>query len=273
MPTIRSLTEHHSKDTILQAASNFAILGTQRTGTTLIRTSLDSHPDVLCCGEVFLLGKRPYSKADGFWSYSRQSIGNRMQAVFSPEKATTHYLEQLYSSPGYAAIGFKLMLGHCLKRPHIWTQLLDRNTRFILVRRRNLLKTLVSRRSASESGVYHISRTLNVKSAVDDWQARGVNLDPATVIDDLDAIGRENETWQARLSGNVSRIEVVYEDYTRDIGGENERILDFLGVRRLPLTSDLEKVNPDDLGQSIKNLDEVASALKNTRYEKFLQPQ
>lgn len=257
----------------MQETANFVILGAQRTGTTLIRTSLNSHADILCCGEVFLLGRRPYSKADGFWSYSRLNVRNRIRALLSPKKATADYLDQLYSRPGYAAIGFKMMLSHCLKRPYIWPLLLDKNTKFILVRRRNSLKTLVSRRSASESGVYHISRTLNVGSAVDDWQARGVNLDPATIINELDTISREYDTWQARLTGNIPHIEVVYEDYTQDISGGNERILDFLGVRRLPLTSDLEKVNPDDLGQSIKNYDEVAFALKDSQYEKFLDPQ
>lgn len=257
----------------MQETANFVILGTQRTGTTLVRTSLNSHPDILCCGEVFLLGKRPYSKADGFWSYSRLNIRNRVRALLSPKKAAADYLDQLYSRPGYAAIGFKLMLGHCLKRPHIWPLLLDKNTKFILVRRRNSLKTLVSRRSASESGVYHISRTLSVGSAVDDWQARGVKLDPTTIIEELDAISRELDAWRTRLTGDIPQIEVVYEDYTRDVGGENERILDFLGVRQLPLTSDLKKVNPDDLGQSIMNYDEVALALKDTRYQEYLDPQ
>lgn len=252
--------------------TNFVILGTQRTGTTLIRTSIDSHPDILCCGEVFLLGRRPYSKDDGFWRYSRLTIGNRVRALLSPKRAASEYLDQLYSRTEYAAIGFKLMFGHYLKRPYIWPLLVDKDVRFILVRRRNLLKTLVSRRSASESGVYHVSRTLNVGSAVDDWRARGVRLDPATIISDLDAIRTEDAAWKNQLTGDIPNIEIIYEDYIRDIENQNRRILEFLGVRTLPLTSDLKKVNPDDLSQSIKNFDEVTSVLKGTRYEEFLAP-
>lgn len=44
-------------------------------------------------------------------------------------------------------------------------------------------------------------------------------------------------------------------------------------LRNLEDDPRLEIANPDDLGQSIKNYDEVALTLKATQYEKFLDPQ
>lgn len=260
------------EETRLQDITNFVILGTQRTGTTLVRTSLSSHPDILCCGEVFLLGRRPYSKSDGYWSYTRLNVKNRVQALLMPRMTTAAYLNQLYSKKEYAAIGFKLMLGHCLARPYIWPLVVDKDVKVILVRRRNSLKTLVSRRTAAESGVYHISRTLGVTSAVESWDARSVTLDPLTLVEDLDSINSEYDRWRSYLEDTTERLDVEYEDYTEDIVAGNKKVLEFLGMRQVPLKSDLKKVNPDDLSQSIANYDEVVQVLENSRYSGYLDP-
>jgi len=254
----------------VQETTNFVILGTQRTGTTLVRTSLSSHPNILCCGEVFNLGKRPYSKPDGYWHYSRQDFNRRLKALFNPQKMTAGYLEQLYSSEGYSAIGFKFMLSDCLTRPYIWPLLLNRNVKAILVSRRNSLKTLVSRRSASASGIYHISKTLNIKTAVETWTPRKITINTKTVIDDLSNIELECSLWRTRLDNVVEHIDVVYEEYAGSIDAGNRRILEFLDVPQLQLTSDLKKINPDNLGDLISNYDDLAKVLKGTKYAKYL---
>ena len=248
----------------------FVILGTQRTGTTLVRTCLNSHPDVLCCGEVFKLAKPSYKKPDGLWHYTRRPLARRIGALVNPRGVTADFLDNMYSEAGYKAIGFKLMLSHQISRPYIWPMLEARGVSAIIVRRRNLLKTLVSRRSAAETGVYHVSRELGVKTAVDDWQSKGVALDTATLVADLEAIDAETENWQAKLSAATRTLEIVYEDYASNIDSGNQAMLEFLGVRPMELKSDLKKVNPDDLRRSIRNYDDVASTLRDSRFEAML---
>ena len=249
---------------------NFVILGTQRTGTTLVRTCLSSHSEILCCGEVFNLGKQPYSIDDGYWWYSNLNVKRKLNALLRPQRTTADFLDQLYANNEFSAIGFKLMLNHCLARPYIWPLLVAKDIKGILVRRRNSLKTLVSRRSAAKSGVYHISKTLPAQSAVKAWTGSSVAIDTSTLTNDLDAINSESAAWRSRLNEGIDHIDVVYEEYVGDMNAGNRRILDFLGVRQLPLSSDLKKVNRDDLSELISNYDEVVKVLKDTKYATYL---
>jgi Sulfotransferase family len=248
----------------------FFIAGTQRTGTTLVRTSLSSHKNILCRGEVFLLGNNPYREEGGYWHYTRQSLQNMALALLRPSLSTKHFLDDLYSDTAHSAIGFKLMLNHCLSRPYILPRLFEHNVKAILVCRRNVLRTLVSRRAAADSGVYHVSNSLEKRTAVEHWTAPKIMIDIATLIRDLQAIGAEHQQWESILSTKVERIDVDYERYVRNPAAENSKILQFLGVPHAPLSSDLKKVNPRDLSSHIRNYAEVVATLQNTEYADFL---
>jgi LPS sulfotransferase NodH len=249
---------------------NFVILGTQRTGTTLVRTSLSSHPDILCCGEVFLLGKAPYRKDDGYWRFTRRSAFARLESMLGPRRSSRKFLDQLYNRSDYAAVGFKLMLGHYLSRPYIWPMLVEKDVRAILVRRNNSLKTLVSRKTAAESGVYHISKELKVGTAVESWKPRAVTINTETLVSELDAINAEYVRWRERVGDQMPMLEVVYEDYCENTNEWNDRIQKFLGVSRSQMQSDLKKVNPDDLSKVIANYDDVVQTLVKTEYASYL---
>ena len=254
----------------MTAPVKFFIAGTQRTGTTLIRTSLSSHPDILCRGEVFLLGKKPYRDEGGYWHYSRQSITKRARAMLSPSTSAADYLNELYSQSRYAAIGFKLMLNHLQVRPYIATHLLRHSVKVLLVRRRNVLKTLVSRRSAEQSGVYHVSRSLKKGSSVEKWVAPKVTIDIETLVDDLESIDAEYLTWRSKITGKLEYIDIGYEDYVANQRIANESILSFLGAKSVALESDLKKVNPDELHAIVENYPEVVKTLRPTRFAEFL---
>lgn len=243
--------------------TRFVIVGTQRTGTTLIRTSLSSHPDIVCHGEVFSPG---YRDPGGYHHYTHQSIWHRLAGVLGRRAATVAFLRRLYAEQGCAAVGFKLMLNQCRRRPGVWEFLTQHGTKVILVERRNVLKTLVSRRAAEASGVYHVSRSLRKGSAVTSWQPRKIRLDTDSLIRDLDAIAAEPDGWRGKLNPRTEHLHVVYEDYLADTGAGNRSILSFLGVREVALSSDLKKVNPDRLQDIVENYEEVVEAVTNSRY-------
>lgn len=239
----------------------FVIVGTQRTGTTLIRTSLSSHPDVFCAGEAFLLGRRPYRKPDGYWQFRRQSVGRRLKSLSAPESSAADFLDHLYRDGDYSAAGFKLMLSHCRLRPWLWPLLESRGVRAILVHRINPLKTLVSRLTAAKSGVYHVSG---------EHKAPTIEIDTANLIRDLDSIGEDVLTWRKMLDNSTDYIEIAYEEYLEDQVGKNQEIQQFLQVPHATLSSNLKKVNPDDLSRVIDNYDDVIETLRNTGYSRHL---
>jgi hypothetical protein len=182
-----------------------------------------------------------------------------------PERLCSEYLNWLYRADGRTAVGFKLMLNQCEDRPYLWSLVVAFPIRCMLVTRRNVLKTLVSRRTAAESGVYHVSATLPVKSAVANWVPRRIAIDAATVVADLDAIAGEAVKWRERLRA-IPTIEIEYESYVREQDAWNERVLAFLEVPPHVLSSDLRKVNPDRLQDLIANYEEVAAAVERSRH-------
>jgi LPS sulfotransferase NodH len=248
---------------VTKSTVKFVIVGTQRTGTTLIRTSLSSHPDIHCAGEAFKLGKRPYRQTDGYWHYSRQSLSRRIKSLILPKLSAAAYLDELYSDGDFAASGFKLMLSHCKARPYLWPLLKEHNVKAILVRRVNPIKTLVSRRTAAKSGVYHVSGP---------HKSTTIRIDTESLVADLDEIENEAPTWRKKLGDATEYLDIAYEDYLLDQPGTNEKILDFLGVPQAILTSKLKKINPDDLRMLIENFEEFVTALENTKYAVYLDP-
>jgi hypothetical protein len=54
------------------------------------------------------------------------------------------------------------------------------------------------------------------------------------------------------------------------MAGKNDEVMEFLGVEKMPLASDLKKINPDNLSELVNNFDDVRAALSGTRYEKYL---
>lgn len=245
--------------------TRFLIAGTQRTGTTLLRTSLSSHPRIVCHGEVFKLGKKAYTLPGGYWAFARQSLRQRVDAMLRPRRSFRDYLDRLYGHRECSAVGFKLMLNQCASRPFLWSLICGYGVKAILVTRRNVLKTLVSRLTAAESGVYHVSPTLQAKSAVSDWTAKSVRIEPGTLLGDLDRILGETAEWKLKLKDCVF-MELIYEDYVRDQATWNSKILDFLGAPPQALSSDLRKVNPDELRALVSNFDEVASIVRQSRH-------
>jgi LPS sulfotransferase NodH len=245
--------------------TKFVIAGTQRTGTTLLRTSLSSHPEIDCHGEVFKLGKAPYALPGGYWAYTRQDSLHRLKAALLPQRSFRDFLAKLYGERGHRAVGFKLMLNHCEAMPDLWPLVAQHDVKVILVTRRNFLKTLVSRQTAAATGVYHVSASLPVKTAVANWVARPAVIDAKTVVQNLDTIAQEVIEWKSRL-GQLEFIELIYETYVQDQPDFNAKVLDFLEVPKRVLDSDLKKVNPDRLRNLLANYDEIADVVRRSPY-------
>jgi LPS sulfotransferase NodH len=244
------------------ASTPFVIAGTQRTGTTLVRTSLSSHPRILCHGEVFKLGKRPYTHADGYWAYTRRSPAARLCALAAPQRSTARFLRDLYGATGHAAVGFKLMLSHCAARPYLWPLVRSYTPKVVFVRRENVLKTLLSRLAAAASGIYHLPAST---AGAAPRRSPRLHVDVRSLVANLEAIESEPRQWRELLRG-LPVLEIVYEDYVRTLKATNDRMLEFLGVEAIDLASDLQKINADNLAQLIDNHAEVAAALTGTRF-------
>jgi hypothetical protein len=62
-------------------------------------------------------------------------------------------------------------------------------------------------------------------------------------------------------------LEVFYEEMNEIM----PNVFNFLGVKNVPLKTDMIRQNPEKLSDIIINYDEVKKALESTKYKKYLK--
>jgi len=240
------------------------ILTTQRSGSTLLVSSLQSHPDILCRGELLIAGMG--MKTPRLFENHRYAI-KLTRFVWTGAWHSTRTMRRFYEIPGPRTHVFKAMYNH-LSPPWTLRWLLRRkDIRVIHLRRRNLLKQ-------------YISFLLMTRRRDTKWLPNTtVPLPPLRVRVSPEHALRyfaRNELlyprFDALFAGHV-RMPLIYEDI---IAGQQiksdvaEELCDFLDVPRRPLTTQYIKINPDSLREIVMNYDELSDALRATRYSSFL---
>ncbi|MGI8904953.1 MAG: sulfotransferase family protein [Candidatus Sumerlaeaceae bacterium] len=239
----------------------FMVAGIRRTGTTLIRTTLNKHPDVRCIGEAFNFKGRflaTHGNEFGYRKYLDARPLLRIQDMFARKSTVQRYLDELYATPGFAAIGFKLMLSQSHTFPMVMEYLRRHDARVIHVVRQNVLKTLISRT---------VKRKTKVSSSTKAIGKTSITLREDRLLRDLERLDAENEQW-ARECAGMPYIRVSYEDFVFDKQGELRRLLEFLDINTVPeLQSDLVKLTSDNLREVLSNYEAVERKLQGTRFE------
>jgi LPS sulfotransferase NodH len=251
--------------------TKFFVAGIQRTGTTLLTRLLDSTEGTRCFGEIFLrrrelrnlMIKYPTASIDGgYGKYLRRNFSNRLEFAVARKRSIYAYLDDLFSTPDYTTIGFKLMGSQADHCPAVLEYLREHEVKGIHVVRRNFLKTLISRETAETRSLYHMH---------EDKKFSAIAVSPKSLVRKLESIEGEYQQWKERLVGSTFTT-VYYEELSANRDSEFGRIREFLGLayRTEPSTT-MKKINPDRLEDSISNFHEIAEALVGTKYEGFLE--
>ncbi|NWH03705.1 sulfotransferase family protein [Desulfobacter latus] len=241
----------------------FVVAGIQRTGTTLIRTTLDKHSQCRCFGETFLFKKGRGGKLEG--SYRRfinQNKYRRLLAHYlSRKKLVDEYLSSFFDKyQEYEAVGFKVMGTQVKQFPSIISYCQEKNIKVIFVIRENYLRTYLSRLSLQQNRIPHSNKKIAVKK---------VKVPVRSLIAKLKKIQKESLWPERAFSGNPI-IKVTYEDFVSNKTKELERIFNFLSVEpQAEIESDLVKVNPNNLQDYVVNYEEVKNRLNGTEFECF----
>ena len=253
-------------------SSRFVILARQRSGSTWLADLLNSHPSVVTFAELF------HSDAWG-----NPAIGgakeilywNSWDALHAPATGRAErtrryfqYLDDVVFCPrdGVEATGFKLMYNQAISAFAILAYLKLRGVRIIHLVRRNYLDGILSADSVAKRGVSLAEQGTAVKELRLDVEAHSLPRRLET---------RRREIEQARACFNhfgVPCLEVGYEDLVADPASVKS-ILEFLGVENpdVPLTSNMQKLNPKDHRDLIANYDEIASTLESTPFRDLLR--
>lgn len=254
-----------------------AIVGTQRSGTTVLRSVLGTHPEVTSFGEVFL--PRHIQMEECFFYYLRFKKAREPYWQPSPEglpELFREFLNYLAKKAGTEVVVFdckyqfirdELLPGaFSEKTPPVWDYLKNEDVKVIHLVRENLVATYVSGLLSSRTKVW----ATDDPKAIDD---RTVEMPTEGLEEKLQ--GRLNEvTGFKRILSDHHVTTVVYENLFVD-GRVPSHLLDhlarFMGVKNQFNPIPRYKKIGLPLSKSIRNYDDVKKALAGTPFASQLE--
>lgn len=243
----------------IDVGRKFVVLSTQRTGSTMLIHLLNSHPAVLCPGEIFFPGSGSEYALN---KYVRSSFSRRFRHQVVRPALVREFLDRFFAQEPYQAIGFKYMYSQARHVPRLYPSVprYIRENKLAIIHgvRRNKLKVLLSRIASKSSGVYRADTP--VKKQPIEVPIKGLE-------GHLEALDREDDIWQRKMAG-LPYLRVEYESLLSDRPGEELRLLQFLGVDpSIGLESPFVRMASGPVCKLISNLKEVESVLRGTKFE------
>ena len=222
---------------------SFVIFAQGRTGSTLLASLMNSHDRVYCDNEILGWPVR----CPGAWVDA-----NRRR---HPDE---HYGFKV--KPYELTVDQRLDPGAWLRRMH------GRGWKVINLRRKNVLRHALSNMVAEHIGGYTFR-------GVDPDESAGVDVDVDMLLGAMSVREEQREVELAALDG-LPHVSVCYEDdllRPERHQATLDRISDALGLPRAPARTELRRITTDDLRTTIANYDEVADAVRASRWASLLE--
>ena len=255
------------------------VIGTQRSGTTVLRSLIDSHPDVQAFGEVFLY--RHAHLKDCYYYFLKHLVEQDPDVVVPGPDASPAlfdrylaYLESLVPE-GTKAIMFDckynfldgaLVTGDAYfgQPPFLLRQFRRRDFAIIHCIRLNVLATLVSGHLTAKNQVWATDDLSRIKHTT-------TELPTENLLRNLEHRRSEQEHYKRLLGGQV--LTAVYEDILVN-GRYSEGFVDALAAHcqldnRFVAEPKFKKIAPP-VSEAIENIDEVRRTLQGTEFHAFL---
>jgi hypothetical protein len=220
----------------------FVLFAQGRTGSTLFGELLASHPDVFFADEIL----RAKVAAPSLWVAGQRRRHGRRVYGFHVKIYQLSDVQGLHDA------------GRWLGQMH------DRGWKILTLRRRNLLRHVLSNMTIEATGTVH-DRSGTAGH-------RQLHVDPQHVLHWIgirEQVGRDEQ----QALGDVPHEAFVYEDDLADSAtwqSTADRAFAWLGLSAVPVSANLKRRNPTDLSRLISNYDELAAALRGTPYEVHL---
>jgi LPS sulfotransferase NodH len=238
----------------MSTGTRFIILAAPRTGSNLLCTLLNSHPEVLCHHELF-------NPNGVFYALDYRDGSLDFGSIEARDRDPFRFLQRVWEHPqGASCVGFKMTRG---QNDAVMRGLIeDAGVLKIVLYRRNRLKTFVSEQIARKTDRWEVYAKAEL--AIDKPK---LHIDVSSLKAHCDLNERFYQDIQAALrSGRQPWIETVYEDILCD--AEHVRLLGFLGVAatKARLTQSSIKQNDRNLRDLIENFQELELALEGSEY-------
>lgn len=213
-----------------------------RTGSNMLISLLNSHPNALFGGELFDFLKDRTSNS--IWS--------------------NHFRKYPKS---VKVLGFKLFYAHPFDGERdVWDYIKnDKSILIIHLGRKNLFRSYVSFQIAEKTKKWHES--INTKDLPNDKKV-SINIDG--FYEYFDAIEQQIKSVQEQFSNTHKYIEITYEDLLVDRQSVVDRLIALMGIAKFKVTTKMIRQNAEPLHQLVTNFEEVTKKFEMTKFQKFL---
>jgi len=219
----------------------FFVLTRSRTGSNLLLSYLDGHPNVFAEGEIFarLKGADPLVRL-------KSSFGRQPRRI--------------------KAKGFKIFYYHPLDAPadSLWNELTAlQDIRVIHLTRENVLRTLLSRKIAGMKDAWTGTRFDPVGT-----ETKQVEL----TVEELEEGFRQTREWEEAAAHRFRAHPILHVTYEELVGSPRKtfrRVLGFLDLEYCEPRTNLQQQHPERMRDLIRNFDELKKAFAASPWQKY----
>jgi len=241
----------------------FVIISTPRTGSNLLRTLLDSHPEIVCHSELFSKDAIYYS-----YQYGHEWISGYTKA--KRDSDPVQFLNFIYGTKlkeTCHAIGFKILNE---QNDTVLNQLIkDKTIKKIILKRENALMSYLSFLELQKTGKA-LAKDNN------DIYKTGDSLKITVDFHEFDNYKKQIDLFYSKIISILNETSqgfflIKYTDLLNR--RKITEILSFINVESTnqQIFSNLQKQNQRDLCERIANYSEFVNELKKGGYENLLQ--
>ena len=232
----------------------FMISCTARSGSSMLSTLLNSHPRLLCHGEILAA---PQESAGPYHELRKQGADiDDWLREYRQEHPGAYLYDVCFNPAGHQCVGFKFKLEESLAeayKPFRDLLVADTDVKIIHLRRKNILHKYISLQMTKQSGVF------SIRSSKQRPQLRPFVID----IPDLIAYVREDRQRYAaaiELFRDHRCLHVTYEELCESRHEALAKVQDFLELPQANLATMMVKIIKKNT-DLVLNLDEVRAAL------------
>ena len=238
------------------ASTRFFILTQGRTGSNLLCSLLNAHPQIHADGEIMNLKEQKKMYHPIHLLLIRQ-----FPHWFIQQKETKAHRK------GSSVYGFKLLVEQWPKPIETGVQqLIEHNFKPIYLFRKNIISQLISTTLANQSNQWVVKSTKQYSHDV-------IELDLTVARKKLEQIQRRTLSLR-KLSAQFQGLELYYEDHLMfdDLTQKSaEMICSYLGLNFHPLQSPMLKTDLRSDRERFSNLDEFLDVMRSAGMEKEIE--
>ena len=232
----------------------FMISCTARSGSSMLSTLLNSHPRVLCHGEVLAA---PHESAGPYHDLRSQGADvDDWLREYRQERPEAFLYDVCFNPAGHQSVGFKFKLEESLTSSYkSFRELLaaDKDIKIIHLQRKNILDKYVSLQMTRQSGVF------SIRSSSQRPDLRPFTID---IADFIAYVRKDRQRYETafEMFRDHPCLHLTYEELCESRPAALGKVQDFLELPQADLATMMIKVIKKNT-DLVLNLDEVREAL------------